>query len=259
MSEHRPEEGTQEQELAEQLREEAKAETTNENLAEEATPSETAQEPESKPEQETIPKKAWDQLYRRLKDTERALDEVKTKKQEPISKPLDKPVYDNYDSDQEFMEAIADWKSEQRMQEYHRKQEEDSVRKSQSERDEQLQKKIMLAAAKDPNFETNAIIPMELKDLVIDSDQVIELGYYFAQQPAEMNKILDLSKKSPTAAARAIGAIEAKLASSSSKVIKTNAPATTSPVKTQAMPETDPYSYSTDKFIKWWNENVRGT
>jgi hypothetical protein len=194
-------------------------------------------------------KKRIDKLSRQRADAEREAEywkslvlkgkEEPAVKHDPKPEALEgKPIADSYATHAEFVEALADWKVEQRLK---AGKEEDAKKALLT----QARQKVDSYVKKSEDFEKTHEdfhevlesvddIPFshELKELLLDSDNGPELTYELAKARAEYERI---SKLSGTALAREFGKFEAKINLSKDSEKKpqiktTKAPAPISPV-----------------------------
>lgn len=167
-----------------------------------------------------------------------------------------KPTLDQFDSYDEFTEAITDWKLDQRDTV---RQQAESAREQGAKRGE-AQKRFTANADKfretTPDYDEvmAEIADVELShgmiEAVIDSDISAQLTYYFGKNQDEFDRINALS---PLSAAREIGKIEAKILS---KPIQTSsAPSPINPVsQSKATITKDPEKMSDEE---WYAQEKR--
>jgi hypothetical protein len=104
-------------------------------------------------------------------------------------------------------------------------------------------------------YDPTAPISQPMAEVIQESDVGPQLAYYLAKNRDEAAKIAALS---PIAAARALGRIEAKLATPAPTPVAPKAPPP--PPKVETSPEAiedDPDKMSIDKWIKWREKQVR--
>jgi hypothetical protein len=193
-------------------------------------------------------KKRIDKLTRRLSERDREIEYWKGRAegQKPAdsqSKPNPqaaeakaKPSADDFETHEEYVEALADWKVDQRLQKLEVKERETEARTVHQQKVETLQSRVKEFAKAHSDFEEViedvGDIPMSpaVQELILDSDNGPELMYELAKDPDEYARICKLS---PLAAARAMGQFESKIkarASEEKVVKKTNTPAPIKPV-----------------------------
>jgi hypothetical protein len=141
---------------------------------------------------------------------------VEPKKEADTSK---KPKAEDFEKHEEFIEAMADWKAEQKLADREAKQREAQVKsEGQKKRDEHF-KRYEEFKAKHEDFEETLEdikgiqVSMTVNNAIIESEFGPALMYEFAKNPDELKRISALD---PIAAAKAIGKIEARIEKDSS-------------------------------------------
>lgn len=196
-------------------------------------------------------KKRIDKLSRRVSDAERERDywkqeAMKTSKQQDVAQKVDvkpvasangKPKADEYETHEEYVEALAEWKADQRWAEKEAKQKETQLKTEYQKNVESFQAKVQDFAKKHDDYEDvmesvdDIIAPVHVQHLLIESENGPALMYELAKNRDALAKICSLS---PLAAAREIGVFEAKISSKDQpkqiKQLTTKAPAPISPV-----------------------------
>lgn len=196
-------------------------------------------------------KKRIDKLSRRVSDTERERDywkqeAMKAAKQPEAAQKVDvkppvsaegKPKADEYETHEEYVEALAEWKADQRWAEKEAKQKETQIKTEFQKSVESFQAKVQDFAKKHDDYEDvmesvdDIIAPVHVQQLLIESENGPALMYELAKNRDALAKICSLS---PLAAAREIGVFEAKISSKDQpkqiKQLTTKAPAPISPV-----------------------------
>jgi len=239
-------EWAQEQELEQA----AEGETTEQEVSATSNADETGADDQS------VPYSRFAEIYRKQKEMERENQRLQDQlKSKPAAPAVDtgKPQQGDFDSYDEYVEALTDWKWEQNNQKQQREQQENQRR----ERYAQFDDKISRASIDDPNFGSKAYIPNALLEHFMDVAHPIKLAYYFGENPQEAQRIVGLP---PIPAAIEIGRIEGKLKSKSTLPprSKTKAPAPTSPVGNRATPTKDPANMTTAEYIAWRNQQEYG-
>ena len=121
-----------------------------------------------------------------------------------------KPQRAQFADDASFVEALTDWKVEQKTAPLIRARETERATTVQSK----FQEKESVVKAQIPDYEeviseaTDVIIPNAAVDAILTSDYGPQLRYYLAKHPDEAASLNGIT---PGAAARKIGTIEAKL------------------------------------------------
>lgn len=187
----------------------------------EGTPSADGAEPES-PEapkeaeetEKTVSFEDHQKLQARLAYAERELRRKEREKPAEEKKPeqpvevSQKPVEADFEDYNEFVEALTDWKTDRKMEGFEKTSREKTQQEKIIEQNRRVDTIVAAETVKDPDFLKKAYIPIGLEDLVVDSDQFVDLALYFGQNPNEAMRLLDLPV---VQAAREIGKIESKL------------------------------------------------
>lgn len=125
-----------------------------------------------------------------------------------------KPIADNFDTHAEYVEALTDWKTEQKFKEREQKAEKANL---QSERQKLVtaynERAKSFAEKNDDYFDVieavdDIPLPTTLQEIILSSENSAELTYELAKNREELARICKLS---PLAVAREIGRIEARL------------------------------------------------
>lgn len=198
-----------------------------------------------------------DELTRARREAEREAAywrQRATPVQEPT--PQAKPTADQFKDYGEFVEALADWKADQKVTEALKARDADTA-KSAEQRAHETKAQTFVerqTAAKTsiPDYDavvSAADVPISrhVEEVILDSDKGPELVYHLAKNPAEAARISALS---PLAAARELGRIEATLgqAAPATKPV-TKAPAPMKPTSGNgSSPTTDPSKMSHEEY-----------
>lgn len=148
-----------------------------------------------------------------------------SKKTEPelAAKPLasseGKPDIDKFDTHAEYVEALTDWKTEQKLKEREAQAERSKLETEQQKLVREHHERVKSFADKTEDYaevleDVNDVrIPAGLQQAIVESDRSAELIYELAKNRAELERI---SKLPPLAAARELGKFESKLPSQAS-------------------------------------------
>lgn len=157
-----------------------------------------------------------------------------------------KPNPDTFDTHAEYVEALTDWKIEQRDREREQKAQQAKLMSEQERAAQTYQERLEAFKAKTPDFEDveaeldDALISARMRpspaltELILSSENGPELAYELAKTPDEFIRICKLP---PLAAAREVGKLESRLAPKAAAETKTetkkltNAPKPLEPVK----------------------------
>jgi hypothetical protein len=186
--------------------------------------------------------------------------EIKTKSQD------ERPKAEDYETHEEYVEALADYKIQQRFSEKESKQKEADLKTQHQKQVETHLERVSKFVESHSDFEELMEevddIPMSLtvQQLILESEIGPELMYELAKNREEYEKICKLPS---IAAARELGKIEARLnkpASSEPKKTLTKAPKPISPVGTRSANTTskNPDEMSFQEYKVWRASNPNG-
>lgn len=244
----------------------------------EAEKTETTKEPETKPD--TPEEEKDNHSVRRMKKF--IADAAASKREAQIYKDLyekqqqteaetkstteDKPLRANFENDEDFIEALTDYKIAQRMPEII------SAGKSETQQDAlsiQHQSRVSEAykahpdfgelfeeLKEDPSREFASNIADDITLAIKQSDVSGELTYYFLKNPGEVTRLNQLSIHQ---AVKELGKIEDKVAKPSAPASVTKAPAPIKPVSSRGSMSKDlnDPELSTADFIKIRNAQIK--
>jgi hypothetical protein len=155
---------------------------------------------------------------------QQALKGAGAPKMEPEVKPLvqsltsdGKPKPENFETHAEYVEALTDWKTEQKLRERDQRAAKERFDEAQSKIVTSYSERAKAFSTKTPDFqevieEVNHIpLSPTLQDIILNSENGPELAYELAKNPGEFERI---SKLPPTVCAREVGRFEVKLNSS---------------------------------------------
>jgi hypothetical protein len=158
-----------------------------------------------------------------------------------------KPTIAQFGDDVEgYVEAVAEWKMQQR--------DLDTQRNSEEQRSKKIQSEVLgiyEQAEKEPNFDREVFDELPITDpmafAIKDSDIAPKLMLHFSENPKEAIRISNLP---PARQAAEIGKLEVKL-SEPVKIKTSNAPAPIKPVGSRGSSTRDPNTMSQPEFEKW--------
>lgn len=173
-----------------------------------------------------------------------------------------RPDADEFETHEDYVEAVADWKFEKKLAERDAKTRETNLITEQQQRVDsfksQVEKFKVTASDFDQVIEDVDDIPLSLavQTILLDSDNGPELMYELAKDPEEYERICSLT---PMAAARAIGRVEAKLTRSSEKQETkktTKAPKPINPLKSgsSGISSKSPDEMSFREYERWFEK-----
>lgn len=250
--------------------------TENESEAESSVDDESEDdenEGDKKPKKKSGFKRRIEKLSRRLAEQEAQAEhwrKIALASEKPKSESEAKPVVkddagkpnpDKFETYADYMDALTDWKIEQRDKSKAEKEREERVRSEVEALRRAFAEKAnafkKVATDFEETIEDVDDIPMsvELETVFLESDNGPELMYELAKNREEYERI---SKLSGRAFDRAIGAFEARISGNSqvkkeTEVKKTKAPPPLKPVgsKSSASIEKDPDEMSYEEYKKW--------
>lgn len=166
-------------------------------------------------------------------EAQKPAGETKAAEQKPNVDLSKKPVADNFEKHEEFIEALTDWKLDQKLaaekanaRETELKGEKQKMLKTHGDRVNEFKKATPDFAEKMEDI-ADKRISGAIQSSILESEFGPNIMYEFAKNPAELERLHSLS---PEAQARAIGRMEAKF-ESSSEVKKTETAAEKVPDK----------------------------
>lgn len=158
------------------------------------------------------------QLQQRLEAIERRLAG------EPARKPTEstKPVPDNFKTYEEYVEALADWKSEQRVAKAFDEKEQTTQKQAEDARVKEVfdsyNKRVEEARGRFEDFDEvvgrdDISIPQSVQLAIVEMDNGPEVAYYLGQHPEEAKKLLAMT---PMQSVIAVGKMSATLGTTNS-------------------------------------------
>jgi len=209
--------------------------------------------------------KRIDKLTKDKSELARRLQELESKLNQPAPQeftnptPTGKPSIDNFETYADYIEALSDWKTDQKFQEADRKNAEQSVKRELEEAGKQFTKKLEEAKSRysdfDEVFNPDLQISGAMQAVLMDSEVGADLAYYLSANPDESDNI---ARMHPIQAARALGLIEAKLSKAPVKDTKklSKAPEPIRPLKASSSSSTkSPDDMSYEDYKLWYKKN----
>lgn len=209
---------------------------------------------DSKPKKKGGFKKRIDRLNKRLSAIEQEkeywrLEVLRTQQgtvqkneataQKATPETSNKPKVDDFSTHDEYVEALTDWKLDQKLASEKQRQREDALQTEAKTKLDKHSERVNRFAKAHVDWDeviegvANTQLSLTVQESIIDSEQGPELMYELAKNPKELARICSLS---PIAAAREIGKIEARFSKPSEPSelkIKPKAPAPITPVRTR--------------------------
>lgn len=113
-----------------------------------------------------------------------------------VETPSGKPAPAQFESYEDYMDALTDWKVDQRMQSLRQETEIERTQRQMAERANTVLPKLKPAMEKYDDFQevaTSFKAPPALQAAMLESDHTGELYYYLGSNPAELDRISRLS------------------------------------------------------------------
>lgn len=129
----------------------------------------------------------------RAEFAERQLAELKAPK---VEKPSGKPTPQQFESYEDYMDALTDWKVDQRMDGIRKETELERTQRQMAETAGRVMPKLKSAMEKYDDFQdvaTSFQAPRAAQAAMLESDITGELYYYLGSNPAELDRISSLS------------------------------------------------------------------
>lgn len=197
------------------------------------------------------------ELTKRAHEAEREVQRLREASDRKPAESAEKPIPDRFGSYDEYVEALADWKADQRVAESFKKRDAERAQAAEARAAEakaQAWHERQIAFREDtPDYDavvgkSSVQVAPHVVDTLLDSDSGPELAYHLAKHPETVKRINSLS---PLAAAREIGRIEATLSNPSAPQVKpaSKAPAPITPVRSSAPAAVDLASANMDQYI----------
>lgn len=187
--------------------------------------------------------KRIDELTRKAHEAEReaAFWREQAAKSQAPSADAAKPARDDFATDADYFEALADWKAEQKVSEFRKQQQAEALNKAEQNqtatRFELYQERVAASLEAIPDYAevvgaSDVPAAPHVLESILDSDSGPQLAYHLAKNPELAEQ---LNAMTPVQAAREIGRLEARLAQPKAETTPpkrtTNAPAPITPVR----------------------------
>lgn len=185
-------------------------------------------------------------------------------KEEAPEPPQPKPSEDQYTDYSQYLEALADWKADQKIKahlsEVESQRQQEAQQRTQQEKVQGFQAKAAEFAKEHPDYHVvaenpNVPISQPMFDAIVESDMGPQIAYHLGQHPEEASRI---SSMSDYGAARELGKLEAQL-SIPPKPKTSQAPDPVEPVGGGSeRTAKDPEKMTTEEWMAWRNKQVSG-
>ncbi|AEI70876.1 scaffold protein [EBPR podovirus 1] len=197
------------------------------------------------------------ELTKRAHEAEREVQRLREASERKPAESTEKPIPDRFGSYDEYVEALADWKADQRVAESFKRRD---AERSQAAEARAAEAKAQAWAERQSEFreatpDYDAVvgksavqIAPHVVDTLLDSESGPELAYHLAKRPETVKRINALS---PLSAARELGRIEATLSNPAAPQFKpaSKAPAPITPARSSAPAAVDLASANMDQYI----------
>lgn len=197
------------------------------------------------------------ELTKRAHEAEREAQRWREAAERKTADPSEKPNPDKFGSYDEYVEALADWKADQRVAESFKRRD---AERSQAAEARAAEAKAQAWAERQSEFreatpdydavvgKSSVQVAPHVVDALLDSESGPELAYHLAKRPETVKRINALS---PLSAARELGRIEATLSNPAAPQFKpaSKAPAPITPARSSAPAAVDLASANMDQYI----------
>lgn len=148
---------------------------------------------------------------------QRAMAGTESKAQPSANEPPPKPTPDKYQDYAEYVEALTDWKTDQKVREALSARDSEQAKQAegrvQQTKQQAFAERVQQARTSITDYDevvglSDLPIAQHVGEVLLDSDVGPQLAYHLAKNPDLANR---LNQMSPTAAAREIGRIEASI------------------------------------------------
>lgn len=207
------------------------------------------------------------ELTRARRTAERERDEAIARlngARDPAKAASPKPTPDDFEDYGEYVEALTDWKADQRETARAGTDAERAAERASTVRNEQWSAKIDQTAATLPDYnevvgKSDIPIANHVADALMDADRGPELAYHLAKNPDVATR---LNEMSPMRAAVELGKIEASLEKAAPPLPPpakkpSNAPAPITPVKSGSTTAKDPAKMDMAEYKAWRAEQLK--
>ena len=214
------------------------------------------EKPQEKPKRSA--RERINELTKRAHEAEREAQRWREAAERKTADPSEKPNPDKFGSYDEYVEALADWKADQRVAESFKRRDAErsqaaEARAAEAKAQAWAERQIAFREAT-PDYDavvgkSSVQVAPHVVDTLLDSDSGPELAYHLAKHPETVKRINSLS---PLAAAREIGRIEASLSTPAAPRDKpaSKAPAPITPARSSAPASVNLATANMDQYIE---------
>jgi hypothetical protein len=213
------------------------------------------EKPQEKPKRSA--RERINELTKRAHEAEREAQHWREAAERKPAESAGKPSPDKFGSYDEYVEALAEWKTDQRVSESFKRRDAERSQAAQDRaadaREQAWQARQIEFRKSNPDYDSAfsslaGKLPNHVVETIGDSDFGPHVVYHLAKHPETVRRINELS---PLAAAREIGRIEASLSTPAAPREKpaSKAPAPITPVRSSAPAAVDLASANMDQYI----------
>jgi len=197
---------------------------------------------------------------RKIDALEKEISQLKQERVTPPATQSVKPLEANFETQESYLEALADWKAEQKVTALKQelKSDVESLKKVQQDSEENVfqgrlnESKNKYADFDDAFFNPDTPYTEVMREVVKKDADGLELGYFFGKNQEEALRIAELSIIDPTAARVEMGKIIQKLAAQPNKKKISDAPPPINPLNAHVEVVTrDPSKMSQSEYESW--------
>lgn len=189
-------------------------------------------------------------------------EKEETQKEEPSSntQQTGRPSPDEYDSEDEYFEALTDWKVEERFRKLEEKNEQKKTANSQKELAQAWQERLSKFTENTPDFEEvieeveDIEVPTNLQQAIFESENGPAVMYEMAKRPELIERFAGLSAYQTGIE---IGKIEARLGSKTKKKTTKAPPPVSTTTRGSAKVTKDPNKMSFKEYEAWRAEQMK--
>lgn len=188
-------------------------------------------------------------------ELERLKAEAQKPKEAPAETTSEKPKEEDFENYSDFVEALADWKAEQKAAQIERKLKEEREQAQKQSAQQEFVAKLEQGREKYSDFDEVVFDPdvpitQPMVEALHDCEHAADIAYYLGKHPDVAGHIASLS---PLAAAREIGIIEAELSKPKAPPAKkvTQAPEPINPSGGGVVVEKDPAKMTNAEYRRW--------
>ena len=253
------------EEVVEEVEEEVE-ETVEEETVEDGQEDDTQEDDGAKDKEKPWFKKRFDELTWQREQARREAEEAKAlaakleaalgkavQEKPEKAKPTDAPKQEDFETDNEWIDAYTEWKWEQKEIKRQQQESESKVKREKERAQETFQQTAYrVNKAGGEKYEdydeimSSAIISLDTAQAIFETERPEDVAYYLGKHRDQAEKIASLS---PYRQAVEIGKIEAKLSTPKKKTTK--APPPISPVKGKGPTSYDPDDLLSTNPAKW--------